>query len=101
MKTAFPRRPSRVDIAAAGATGKAAMITAVHESLPGPKRPFATLNCRIAKGSFDHVANGNFDEHRHGEAERVAIVVEVVSTGPPLAPSSAVRERLGLGIRPF
>jgi hypothetical protein len=25
MKTAFPRRPSRVDIAAAGATGKAAI----------------------------------------------------------------------------
>ena len=34
-----------------------------------PKRHFATVNCRIAKGSFDHVVGVGAQRLWHGEAE--------------------------------
>ena len=35
-----------------------------------PSRTFATVNCRIAKGLFDHLVGGDEQRRWHGDAER-------------------------------
>ena len=63
-----PRRPSN-------------FVSGVGEFLPrqpvtggaedDPKRHFARVNCRAAKGSLDHLVGGHEQGLRHGEAERL------------------------------
>jgi len=43
-----------------------------HPSLLDPKRHFATANCRIAKGSFNHVVGDGKHVGSHLDAERLA-----------------------------
>ena len=37
----------------------------------GAKRTFDSANCRIAKGSFDHLVGGSLQRQRHGDAKRL------------------------------
>ena len=40
-------------------------------SLTDPSRHFAIINCRIAKGSFDHLIREQQERLRHSKAERL------------------------------
>ena len=51
----------------------------------GPKRHFATINYRIAKGSFDYVGGGGEQRPGYGEAQRLG--------------GFEIDEKLGLGRR--